>query len=533
MRGAPSAGASCFLLSGWSPPLLQDPTLQLEQHLAQLGPILDKLPAAHRTAISEALGVIKRDLDRKQARESFLAFVKKVWPGFIEGPHHRIMADAFQRIADGKLKRLIINIAPRHGKSELTSYLLPAWYIGNFPNKKLISATHTADLSVNFGRKVRNLVSGEAYRDIFPNVSLSADSKAAGRWETSGGGEFYAVGVGGAITGRGADLLVIDDPHAGDQIGAEPQAADFAKAYEWYQSGPRQRLQPGGAIALVMTRWGAADLCGQIIRAAKEREGSDKWEVINFPALNERDEPLWPEFWPQKELLATRSEIASYKWSCQYQQNPIAAGASIVRREWIKWWDQEDPPKIDYLILSIDPAHTKGNRADFSALTVWGVFQTVEEGGLGAMKNNLILLDALNERLEFPELKAKTLEVYKWWKPDTVIIEAKAAGLPLSQELRAIGVPLRTYTPSRGQDKVVRVNSIADMFASGIIWMPRLQWAEKVADQFQEFPNGEHDDLLDASTQALMYFRQGSFVRLPTDWEDKETKGWSKIPEYY
>lgn len=513
--------------------------MNLGQELAKLSPHLEKLPPEHARAIRVALGVIQDDVARSSARADFLAFVKAVWPPFIEGHHHKVMADAFQRVAAGKLKRLIINMPPRMGKSQLSSWLLPAWFIGKFPDRKLIQATHTAELSVNFGRKVRNLIADKSFKDIFPGVELSADSKAAGRWETNKGGEAFYIGTGGAVTGRGADLLVIDDAIAGDQLGQEPLPADFERAYDWFSSGPRQRLQPGGAIIVVATLWGEADLCGRILKAAKTREGSDKWEVIKFPALNEQDESTWPEFWPTAEFHALRAELPPHKWAAQYQQEPISRGAAIIKKEWIQWWDSEDPPQesqLDYKIMSVDPAHTKSDRADFSAITVWGVFSTgTPEEGSGKPKQNLILLDVLNERVEFPELKAKSLEIYRYWQPDISIIEAKASGLPLAQELRAIGIPLRTYTPSRGQDKFARVNSISDIFASGLVWLPRKRWAEELADQLQAFPAGAHDDLVDATTMAMMYFRQSSFVRLPSDWEDPEDKKRLryKAPEYY
>lgn len=506
--------------------------MDLNQKLAKLQPILDKLPPEHKRAIAEALEAVKASADRQKASIDFMAFVKKVWPNFIEGAHHRIMADAFEKIADGRLKRLIINLPPRHSKSELSSYLLPAWFIGRYPGKKIIQATHTAELSVGFGRKVRNLIDEDSYKSVFPGVKLSSDSKAAGRWETNSGGEAYYLGVGGAMTGRGADLLIIDDPHAGDQMGNDPMPADFEKAYEWYTSGPRQRLQPKGAIALIMTRWGEGDLCGKILRAAKERDGTDQWHVINFPALNDKDEPLWPQFWSKEELLAIRAEIPSHKWSSQYQQDPVAQGAAIVKREWVRWWEEQDPPHCEYLILSIDPAHTTSNRADYSAFTVWGIFEIEGEDGLPV--KNLILLDAVNERLEFPDLKQRTLELYQYWTPDITIVEAKAAGLPLVQELRSTGVPLQSFTPSRGNDKITRVNSIADIFSSGLVWMPRRSWSEKVVDQYVAFPFGDHDDLVDSATMALMYYRKTASIRLPADYVDPdESKLYRRIPEYY
>jgi hypothetical protein len=188
---------------------------------------------------------------KNNIKNNFLEFVKYIWPDFIEGFHHKEIADKFNRLQTGELKRLIINMPPRHTKSEFASYFLPAWMIGNNPKLKIIQATHTAELAVRFGRKTKNLIDSNEYREIF-NTRLQEDSKAAGRWETDEGGEYFAVGVQGAVTGRGADLLIIDDPHSEQDVNS---ATAFDKAYEWYTSGPRQRLQPGGRIVLVMTRW--------------------------------------------------------------------------------------------------------------------------------------------------------------------------------------------------------------------------------------------------------------------------------------
>ena len=191
---------------------------------------------------------------RELAQNKFLKFVERVWPTFISGAHHKRMAEAFERVADGRCKRLIINMPPRHTKSEFASYLLPAWFLGRFPHKKVIQTSHTAELAVGFGRKVRNLVDSEVYTDIFPGVSLQSDSKAAGRWNTNKQGDYFAIGVGGAVTGKGADILIIDDPHSEQEAAMAAVNPDvYDKVYEWYTSGPRQRLQPGGAIVIVMT----------------------------------------------------------------------------------------------------------------------------------------------------------------------------------------------------------------------------------------------------------------------------------------
>jgi len=479
---------------------------------------IDKLPVKDQEEILILLEELEDAEKKEKARNTFIGFVNKVWPAFIEGRHHKIMANAFERVAKGELKRLIVNMPPRHTKSEFASFLLPAWFLGNYPEKKIIQTAHTAELSVGFGRKVRNLVDSDDYKSIFPNVLLRSDSKAAGRWSTNKGGEYFAIGVGGAVTGKGADLLVIDDPHS-EQEGQSSDPSVFDRVYDWYTSGPRQRLQPGGSIIVVMTRWHKRDLTGQILKSSLQRAGSDEWELIEFPALMPSDEPLWPEFWPKDELEALRNELPAPKWNAQYQQNPTSEEGALVKRDWWRTWEKDNPPMCEFIIQSWDTAFLKTQRSDFSACTTWGVFYHSDSSGIE--QPNIILLDAHKERLEFPELKKKAYEMWVDWQPDAFIVEAKAAGTPLIFELRSMGIPVSEYTPSRGNDKISRVNAVSDLFASGIVWAPELRFAEEVIEEFAAFPAGEHDDLVDSSTQALLRFRQGGFLKLNSDKEDE------------
>lgn len=478
---------------------------------------------------AELISQIEEAQKVEKAQTTFMGFVGHMWPAFIEGRHHKIMASAFERIASGELKRLIINMPPRHTKSEFASYLLPAWFLGQFPEKKIIQTAHTAELSVGFGRKVRNLVDSDDFKSVFPSLQLRADSKAAGRWSTNKNGEYFAIGVGGAVTGKGADLLIIDDPHS-EQEGQSADPAVFDRTYDWYTSGPRQRLQPGGAIVIVMTRWHMRDLTGKIVKSSAQRIGSDEWEVIEFPAIMPSGNPLWPEFWSKQELEALRSELPPAKWNAQYQQNPTAEEGALVKREWWKVWEQDAPPACEFIIQSWDTAFLKTQRSDYSACTTWGVFYRPDDDGV--TQPNIILLDAYKERLEFPELKKKAFELWSEVQPDAFIVEAKAAGMPLIFELRAMGIPVAEYTPSRGNDKIARVNAVADLFASGIVWVPERRFAEEVIEEFAAFPAGEHDDLVDSSTQALLRFRQGGFLSLRSDEEEEQTD-YGRRADYY
>jgi predicted phage terminase large subunit-like protein len=458
----------------------------------------------------------KRDL----LQERFMPFVEEVWPTFIAGRHHGRMASAFERVANGTCKRLIINMPPRHTKSEFASYLLPAWFLGKYPHKKVIQTSHTAELAVGFGRKVRNLVDKDIYTKVFPGLGLQSDSKAAGRWNTSKGGDYFAIGVGGAVTGKGADLLIIDDPHSEQEAAlAETSPEIYDKTYEWYTSGPRQRLQPGGAIVIVMTRWSQRDLTAQVLKSAAQR-GGEEWEVIEFPAIMPSGKPLWPEFWPPEELAALKEELPSSKWMAQYQQNPTAEASAIVKREWWKVWEEKEPPACDFVLMSWDTAFEKTQRADYSALTTWGVFYHPDDSGV--TQANIILLNAYRERMEFPRLKKVAIEEYDEWQPDSIIIEKKASGAPLIYEMRAMGIPVQEFTPTKGNDKIARLNAVSDLFASGMVWRPNTSWAEEVVDEVASFPAGEHDDYVDSTSMALMRFRRGGFVRLPSDQAEEQ-----------
>ena len=457
----------------------------------------------------------------KAAQSDPISFAKQVYPGFKVGPQHRKLAKIFQDVIEGKKKRVIINIAPRMGKSEFSSYLFPAYFLGKYPDKKIIMATHTAGLSEDFGRRVRNLIESDEYKEVFSNTVIADDQKAAGKWSTGAGGQYYAVGVGGALAGRGADLFVIDDPHSEQDIKVNSRAA-FDNAWSWFQTGPLQRLMPGGAIIVIMTRWSLIDLTGRLIDYNIKNPDSVPWELVELPAIldagTDHEKSLWPAQWPLELLQATRQQLDPRYWNAQYMQNPTSDMAALISRKDWKIWDKEDPPKCEYVIQSWDTAHETKTTSDYSACTTWGVWYNNED------KNNpnLILLDAFKDRLTFPELKVAALKHYKEWKPDAFIVEKKAAGAPLIQELRMIGIPVQEFTPSRGNDKMVRLNAVADLFTSGKVWAPDTRWAKEVIEEIASFPVGEHDDFVDTCTQALLRYRQGGFISLDSDEKDDD-----------
>ena len=795
--------------------------------------VLAKLPESERQRILLMASQYQEAVTREKCQDNFLNFVREMWPGFIPGRHHAVIAKKFEALINGDLKRLIICLPPRHTKSELGSYLLPAWFLGKFPGKKVIQSSNTAELAVGFGRKVRNLIDNERYQAVFPNLSLRQDSKAAGRWATNHNGEYFAIGVGGTVTGKGADLLIIDDPHSEQEAALAAVNPDvFDKVYEWYSSGPRQRLQPGGRIVVIMcmtgdtpvlmadgaekplskikvgdsvatyvdgeiatskilnwqssgfdsiykiqtqsgrilrankrhpflvdwkgvrkwarleslavgmdlvstkavaghqnqqpspdcakratgksfttikilmrritqwattasgkalnalaaslrtqkvcakpaietitprqnehqskqeqrgsstgtespwtsiqlwllsaiinvtfvasrplakilgltgtesyastiattptglegssattatwlsgmekhqilsferlstydvtldpivsiepdgeeevfdvevegsenfiangivvhnTRWSKRDLVGQVLKAEAQR-GGEGWEIIEFPAIMPSGKPLWPEFWPLNELEALRSELPNSKWQAQYQQSPTSESAAIIKRDWWKVWEKENPPHCDFVLQAWDTAFEATRRADYSACTTWGVFTMLDD--TGRVQTHIILLDAFRDRLEFPSLKKKVLEMYKEYSPDSLIIEKKASGAPLIYELRRMGISVEEYTPVRGSannpnTKMTRLNAVSDMFASGRVWAPNTQWAEEVIDEVASFPSSEHDDYTDTVSLAMMRFRRGGFINTNLDEEDDPPEFKRHFEGYY
>tara|TARA_R100000655_G_scaffold51287_2_gene88948 strand:- start:4861 stop:6333 length:1473 start_codon:yes stop_codon:yes gene_type:complete len=488
------------------------------------------LQALPEEALKEILALTeaKKRLDlQEEAQERFMSFAHHVYENFIEGRHHRIIAEKLEKVARGEIKRLIVNMPPRHSKSEFASYLMPAWFLGRNPKLKIIQATHNTELAVRFGRKVRDLLDDPQYQEVFPDTKLKEDNKGAGRWQTQAGGEYFAAGVGAAVTGRGADLFVIDDPHSEQDALSE---SAFDHAYEWYTSGPRQRLQPGGSIIIVMTRWGKKDLTGRLLAAQGSDIMSDQWEVVEFPAILPSGSALWPEFWEKDALLGIKASLPVAKWSAQWQQEPTVSEAAIIKREWWQVWDKEDIPSLDYILQAYDTAFSKKESADYSAITTWGIFKPEEAGA-----EHIILLDARRGRWNFPELKEVAYEEHEYWEPDMVIVEAKATGTPLIDELRLRGIPALGFAPGKGRDKVTRMHMVAPLFEAGVVWAPdpvEKKFSDEVIEEVTSFPNGDHDDFCDSMTLALMRFRQGGFVSLSGE-DDMNDEYAPRRREYY
>lgn len=486
---------------------------------------LAKMDAEDLEAFDASLAELERREAAKLARDSLIEFCKRMSPEYKVGKHHKRLAKLLEDMAYNRKDRIAVSIPPRHGKSQLVSIYFPAWFLGNFPNKKVLMVSHTTDLAVDFGRKVRNLVDQPVYKDIFPTVVLAADSKSAGRWNTNEGGEYFACGVGSALAGRGADFLIIDDPFSEQDI-LNGNYEVFNKAYEWFTFGARTRLMPGGRVAIVHTRWHPNDLIGMMLKDMTRNEDTDQYEFFEFPAIfnegTDDERALWPDFFDLDALKRTRASMPTFQWNAQYQQNPTSEEGAMIKREWWQHWEEEDPPEVDFVIMTLDAAAEKNNRADYTALLTWGVFSHER---LTGNVPNIILLNAINVRVEFFELKELALREYHDWTPESFIVEKKSNGTPLYQELRRMGIPVQEFTPHRGTgDKVARLNAVSDIFRSGMVWYPAgRRWAEAVVEQVAAFPASENDDMVDCTSMALHRFRSGGFITLDSDEKDAPT----------
>jgi predicted phage terminase large subunit-like protein len=501
---------------------------------------VDVLDEHELTEIERMLEELERRAALQAAKDDLIAFCRRMDPNYKVGRHHRLLADQLMALESGAKDRVSVNMPPRHGKSQLVSIYYPAWFIGRNPGKKVMMVSHTTDLAVDFGRKVRNLIDTDVYREIFPLVGLAADSKSAGRWNTTTSCEYFACGVGSALAGRGADLLLIDDPHSEQDI-LNGNFSVFEKTYEWFAYGARTRLMPGGVVAVVQTRWSELDLTGRLVKDMSNNDEADQYEVVEFPAILEVEDkstgeivqkPLWPEFFDLPALLRTKASMPVFQWNAQYQQNPTGEEDAIIKREWWRLWPDDEPPAVESIIMALDAAAEANNRADFTSLTAWGVFYNEEENA-----HQIILLNAIKKRLEFPELKALAMEEYKEWEPDAFIVEKKSSGTALYQEMRRAGLMVQEYTPVRGSQnnpntKMARLNSVSDILASGLVWVPAKKWAEELVEEVAGFPFAANDDQVDTTIMALMRFRQGGFIRLPSDELDEPLPYRRKV-DYY
>ena len=429
------------------------------------------------------------------ARVDLACYAVAMSPKFELAPHHRQIVELLEAVEPGDLDRVMICAPPRHGKSLLTSKIFPAFYLGRHPNRSIINATYGQELADDFGRCVRNMVSDPLHRAIFPEFRLADGSSSMRHFVTTAGGSYYAVGRGGALTGRGADLLILDDLIKNME---EARSELIRRAtHEWYTSTARTRLQPAGAIVLISTRWHEDDLAGRLLR----QQGGENWHVLSLPAIAEVDEsfrragePLWPQTYSLEALEQTRREIGTADFASLYQQRPAAAEGSVFKREWWRYY-RETPP-LKRIVQSWDTAFKTGAENDFSACTTWGVADS-----------GYYLLWFWRGKVEFPELKRRMKWLADEYKPNQILVEDRASGQSLIQELKyASALPI--IPVKVGSDKRSRADPITGVIEAGKVFLPEsAPWLNDFVDELAAFPNGVHDDAVDSTSQAINYLR--------------------------
>lgn len=499
---------------------------QINQDPSRIDALLASMSREDQIATLALLEAAEGRTSRNAAQEDFGTFCERVMPGFQRPLHIQIIIDALERVERGELKRLILALPPRHGKSETTSKLFLAWYMGRNANREVAFATYNQEYANQRGRAVRDLMASSEYQEIFPDAAVKMHTSAAQRFETANKNQFFAVGVGGPLTGRGAHLAVIDDPIKNREEADSPN--ERARLIAWYQSAFRTRLYPGGAIILIATRWHLADLTGYVL---SENE-HENWEVLEFPAI--LDEPasqllgrpigtaLWPERYNLDELHQIRTSVGTREWTALYQQKPVPNGGGVIERDWLRWWGSDKPPECSTIIASWDTAYGQTRTSDFSAVTVWGTFQ--HEDIEGNSVPCAILLGARRGRWKFGDLKAQMIEIDRKFGCDFTLVESKGPGLSTIQELRSLGLPMKEYVP-RGS-KEHRLDAVSPFFEQGRIYIPKgKEWADDYIEQLCNFPASRYDDYVDATSQALRTIRLGGGITTTLDVEPMRRSG--------
>lgn len=419
------------------------------------------------------------------------------FPAFQLPPFLEVIASKLEAVERGEVKRLILNVPPRHGKSLLTSVHFPAWFLGRNPHRNVIACSYGSELADDFGRRVRNLIASPLHRAIFPASRLAEDSRAVSRFSLVGGGSYVATGAGGPITGRGADLLLIDDPTKNSEEASSSTIRHGLR--QWFRETAFTRLQPGGAVVVIATRWNEDDLPGWLLR----EYAAEGWESLSLPAIAETNDPigrvegeaLWQEQYPIEALQSIRRQVGSAAFASLYQQRPAPIEGRVFRREWWRHYTAAPPgAELSRIVMSVDTAFKVGQENDFTAVTIWGETETA-----------YYLLHAWRDRVEFPELKRKVIELARAWNPYAVLIEDKGSGQSLLQELdRDTNLPLHPVKVT--SDKVSRAIGVTAIIEAGKVLIPTSAgWLDDFFEEVSTFPGSRHDDFVDTLTQALRY----------------------------
>lgn len=460
------------------------------------------------------------------SRDNFYMYVKYMAPnilpeGFIDGRHIRLMADELQKVEEATFKgipiREMLFLPPGGMKSKIVNLFI-SWCLGRHPKWNILHIGHgTQFVEDNAGRPIRDLMRTEEYLKVFPHVIIKSDSRAAGRWELTAGGKYYGAGVGTQIAGRRAHISICDD------VVSEQTAYSVVERRginAWYVPGLRTRLLPNGSEIIVNTRWHTEDLSGYLEN--NDLKTKRPWKIVKIPAILDKASAkllglpeggsFWPEFQPL-EFLKERMEDPSMtapKWSSLYMQEPIPEEGSIFKESDFKMWTSKKPPDIDLIVLSLDTAYSIKDRADYSAYSVWGVFQErrVTPKGVEFWVPNLILIECDKKRWEYPELLKQVIEMKDYYAPDIILVENKASGQSLIPELQLMGYPVVPFEPQKWGDKEMRAHQVTPYFRNGRIWVPDSQgFTSMLIKDCLEFPFGSSDDLVDTVTQVVIHLR--------------------------
>lgn len=497
-----------------------------------------------RAALTEKAALI--------AQERFLTFVQLLRPMFTKARHHEIIAEHLEAVESGSIRRLMIWAPPRSSKSEMISRLFPAWWLGRHPNHEVLSVSYAVELAQTFGKEVRDIIQSPEYAQVFPATRISASSRAMYHWETTAGGIYNAAGITGGIAGKGAHIGLIDDP-LNEQDAYSKAKIEHVK--RWWPAGFTSRLMPDARVIILSTRWNEEDLSGFVLRESENNSAQVPWTVLSIEALLEErgskllGYPVGTSFWPvndemkakgsklpgwsTKELKERRAGMPDYQWQALYMQRPSAVEGAIIMRDYWQKWKKTPLPVCQYKVLSLDTAFSTASTADYSACVVWGVFEppNKEKEDIKGTDHNFIALHSEKGRWAFPELRQKVLDLYRKHTPDIILIEKKASGQSLIQDLERSLLPIYAYEPDR--DKAARAHACTPLFKQGRIWTPdpellENKWAAELIDECARFsPSGAaHDDLVDATTQAILWVRSNLMLRLEDEphWWDSSFK---------
>ena len=482
-----------------------------------------------RTEEKKALFAKLLETARVRCRDDFHGFVQLLAPlvlpeDFKDGRHIRLICDKLMAVERGDIPRLMLMMPPGSMKTVLVNKLFVSWCLGRHPTWQILSVSHTTELSERFGRDVRDLISSDEYEKVFPATVLRKDVRAAGRWYTTKKGVYTAAGAGTSIAGMRANLGILDDVLSEQSARSEN---DRRALIAWYPGGFRTRLLPGARVVMVGTRWHHEDLQGWLLEQQGKNKRSDQWEVIKIPALLDDEgatllglpagESYWPEMWSTESMEQTKANTSAHDWSALYEQNPTPEEGALFKAEWFKEWPHDAPPNCSYVLMSLDTAFSKRETADYSVVQVWGIFHLTQTDskGIETRVPHMLLLSSKRGRWEYPELRQETQKSYDKFKPDVVVIEKKASGQSLIQDLQRAGLPVREFMPDR--DKISRANAITPILASGRLWVPRRLWGEELIHEALQFPLGGNDDQVDAMSQAVLFMREGFQIGTPEE----------------